>query len=45
MPLKLSTYVKIMMIKLNGCIFLIEDDDSLEKYDTVGDKVSAYIKR
>ena len=25
--------------------FLIEDDDSLEKYDTVGDKVSAYIKR
>ena len=32
------------MDKLNECIFLIEDDDSLEKYNTIWDKVSADIK-
>ena len=33
------------MEKLNGCIFLIEDDDLLEKYNTNWDKVSADIKK
>ena len=33
-----------MMDKLNRCIFLIENDDLLEKYDTISDKVSADIK-
>ena len=28
---KMSAYVKSMMVQLNGCIFLIEDDDLLEK--------------
>ena len=34
-----------MMEKLNGCIFLIEDDDLLEKYNTTWGKVSADIKK
>ena len=34
-----------MMNKLNGCIFLIENDDLLEKYNTVWDKVSSDIKK
>ena len=33
------------MDKLSGCIFLIEDDDLLEKDNTIQDKVSAYIKK
>ena len=33
------------MDKLNGCIFLIENDDLLEKYNTVLDKVSADVKK
>ena len=33
-----------MMDKLNGCIFLIESDDLLEKYNIIWDKVSADIK-
>ena len=32
------------MDKLNGCIFLIEDDD-LEKYNTIWDKVTTDIKK
>ena len=34
-----------MMDKLNRCIFLIEDDNLLEKYNTIWDKVSADIKK
>ena len=34
-----------MMDKLNGCIFLIENDDLLEKYNIIWDKVSADIKK
>ena len=34
-----------MMDKLNGCNFLIEDDDLLKKYNTILDKVSADIKK
>ena len=34
-----------MMDKLNSCIFLIEDDNLLEKYNTIWDKVSADIKK
>ena len=34
-----------MMVKLNGCIFLIEDDDLFDKYNTTSDKVSADIKK
>ena len=34
-----------MMDRLNGCIFLIEDDDLSEKYSTIWDKVSADIKK
>ena len=36
---------QIMMVKLNGCIFLIEDYDLMDKYNTVCDKVSADIKK
>ena len=32
-----------MTDKLNGCIFLTEDDDLLEKYITIQNKVSADI--
>ena len=34
-----------MIDKLNGCIFLIEDDDLLEKYNTIWDKVTTDIKK
>ena len=34
-----------MMDKLNGCIFLIEDDELLQKYNTTWDKISADIKK
>ena len=34
-----------MMDKLNGCIFLIEDDGLLEKYNTIRDKISTDIKK
>ena len=33
------------MDKVNGCIFIIEDDDLLEKYNTIWDKVSIDIKK
>ena len=32
---------KAAMDKLNGCIFITEDDDFLEKYKTIWDKVRA----
>ena len=41
----IRTYVKSCDDELNGCIFLIEDDDSLEKYNTVWDKASTDIKK
>ena len=34
-----------MMGKLDGCIFFIDDDDLLEKYNTIWDKVRADIKK
>ena len=34
-----------MMDKLNGCIFFIEDDDLLRKYNTIWNKVSADIEK
>ena len=34
-----------MTDKLNGCIFLIEDDELLEKYNTIWEKVSVNIKK
>ena len=34
-----------MIDKLNGCIFLIENDDLLEKYNTIWDKINADIKK
>ena len=37
--------LKVMMDKLNGRIFRIEDDELLEKYNTIWDKVSADIKK
>ena len=33
------------MDKVNGCIFIIEDDDLLEKYNTIWDKVSIDMKK
>ena len=33
------------MGKLNACVFLIEDDDLLEKHYTISDKVRADIKK
>ena len=33
------------MEKLNRCIFLIEDDDLFEKYNTIWEKVSGDIKK
>ena len=36
---------KVMIGKLNRCIFLIEDDNLLEKYNTIWDEVSAAIKK
>ena len=34
-----------MIDKQNGCIFLIEDDDLLEKYNIIWDKVIPDIKK
>ena len=34
-----------MIDKLNGCIFLIENDDLLEKYNTIWDKINTDIKK
>ena len=34
-----------MMEKLNECVFLIEDDDLLEKHNTIWNKASANIKK
>ena len=31
------------MVKLNACIFLIEDDELFEKYNTIRDKVNSDI--
>ena len=36
---------KVMMVRLNGCIFLIEDDDLLEKHNAILDKFNADIKK
>ena len=33
------------MVKINWCVFLIEDDDLLKKYNTVWHKVSSDIKK
>ena len=33
------------MDKVNGCIFIIEDDDLLEKYNTIWDKVTIDMKK
>ena len=42
---KTSEYVNSYDGQSKWMYFLIEDDDLLEKYDTVWDKVSADIKR
>ena len=34
-----------MIDKLNGCTFLMEDDDLLKKYNTLWDRVSADTKK
>ena len=34
-----------MMVKLNGCIFVIKNDDLLKKYNAIWDKINADIKR
>ena len=36
---------KVLMVKLNEYIFLIDDDDLLDKYNTIWDKLSAEIKK
>ena len=40
-----STYIKHYDGQTELMYFLIEDDDLLEKYSTIWDKVSAYIKK
>ena len=42
---KASAYVKIYDGQTKWMYFLIEDDDLLEKYNTIWDKVSADIKK
>ena len=42
---KASTYVKSCDGQIKWIYFLIEDDDWLEKYDNIWDKVSANIKK
>ena len=42
---KTSAYVKSYDGEIKGMYFLIEDDDLLDKYNTVWDKVSAKIKK
>ena len=34
-----------MMVQLNGCIFLIEDDDLLKKYNNICKKLSNSMKK
>ena len=41
---KTSAYVKSYDRQTKWMYFLIEEDDSLEQYDTIYDKVSAAIK-
>ena len=41
---KTSTYVKLYGGQTKWMYFLIKDDDLLEKYNTICDKVSADIK-
>ena len=36
---------KVMMVKLNGCIFLIEDDEVLKKHNDISNKVSNTMKK
>ena len=38
-------HIKVMIVKLNGCIFLTEDDDFLEVYNAMWYKVNANIKK
>ena len=45
MPPKTSAYVKSYDGQTKWMYFLIEDDDLLEKYNTIWDKVSADIKK
>ena len=42
---KTSTYLKRFDGETKRMYFLIEDDDVLEKYNTISDKVSADIKK
>ena len=42
---KTSAYVKSYDGQTKWMYFLIEDDDLLETYNTIWDKVSAYIKK
>ena len=44
-PLQTSAYVKSYHGQTKWMYFLIEDDDLLEKYNTIWDKVSADIKK
>ena len=45
MLLKTSAYVKIYDGRTKWMYFLIENDDLLEKYDTISGKISADIKK
>ena len=42
---KTSAYIKIYDGQTEWMYFLIEDDDLLDKYNTIWDKVSADIKK
>ena len=42
---KKTTYVKSYDGQTKWIYFLVEDDDLLEKYNTIWDKVSANIKK
>ena len=42
---KANTFVKVYDRQIKGMYFLIEDDDLLEKCNTLWDKVSADIKK
>ena len=42
---KISAYVKIYDQQTKSVYFLIKDDELLEKYNTIWDKVSAIIKK
>ena len=42
---KTSSYVRTYDVQTKRMYFLIEDDDLLEKYNTIWDKVSADIKK